>query len=223
MKYTQLNLRSYEAHWFAIRSVPPGSRVLDVGCATGYIGRELRKKSCTVIGVENDAAAAKAARRYYTKVLEGDLELPTSLRLPTHAFDVVLCLDVIEHLTHRADLLRAIRRWLKTDGVLILSTPNIAHVSIRWQLLRGSFAYTSWGILDKSHIHFFTKQSLTKLLEETGYTVEKLTPTADFGQMPVVGRFARHVPKMIQFALTTRVPTLLGVQYIAICTPPKVI
>ncbi len=219
MTYTQFNPRPYEAHRIALDLVPPGSRVLDVGCATGYMARELIRKSCTVIGVENDPVAAKAARRYCKNVIEGDLEEPTSLRFPNHAFDVVLCLDVIEHLVHRAQLLRYMHQWLATDGLLILSTPNIAHVSIRWRLLLGDFTYTSRGILDETHVHFFTKKTLVQILTQGDFSIEKLLPTADFGQLPVVGRFLRHVPKSIQFGLTALVPTVLGVQHIALCRP----
>ncbi len=128
MTYIQLNPRPYEVHRLAIDLVPPGSRVLDIGCATGYIARELRKKSCMVIGVEKDPAATKVARRYCKNVIKGDLECPQLLPIPKHSFDVVLCLDVLEHLINRQELLQFIGDWLTAGGRLILSTPNIAHV-----------------------------------------------------------------------------------------------
>lgn len=217
--YTEFNPRPYEAHRLALDLVPAGRKVLDLGCATGYMARELVRKSCTVFGVEKDPEAAKEARKYSKAVIEGDLEEPTLLQLPKHAFDVVLCMDVIEHLINRAQLLRYIRQWLTPDGFLILSTPNIAHLSIRWKLLFGDFTYGPRGILDETHVHFFTKKTLTQVLKQSGFLIDKLLPTADFGQIPITGRFLRYVPKSIQFRVTSLAPTLLGVQYIALCRP----
>lgn len=217
MKYTAFNPRKFEAHRTVYDVVPAHARVLDLGCATGYFARELRKKHCSVVGVENDPSAARLARRYCEQIIIGDLECPEKLPIPRRSFDVVLLLDVLEHIVRREKLLAAIRTWIKPSGVLILSTPNIVHISIRLRVLLGNFTYQRWGILDETHVHFFTQPTLREALEKADYFIEKMIPTADFGQLPLIGRYTRFLPKHLQFFLTQLLPNLLGVQWVARC------
>jgi hypothetical protein len=127
-------------------------------------------------------------------------------------------MDVVEHINHRDELLTAVKSWLKSDGKLILTTPNIAHISIRLKLLRGDFTYTKWGILDETHVHFFTKSTLIQLFHKQGFKIEKVMGSADFGQLPILGRFARHLPKALQHQITTLWPTLFAVQWLIVTT-----
>ncbi len=196
--------------------VKPKSRVLDLGCATGYFGKELKKKNCITVGVEEDRKATEVAKYHLKEVVIADLENPESIKLKAK-FDYVLFLDVIEHLYHRTELLTYIHRWLKPSGALIISTPNIAHISVRMQLLSGNFRYTKYGILDESHVHFYTMATLTDELQKTGWKAGKMMVSADLGQMPLVARFAKHFPKVLQWKITNFMPSLLGVQLIAVC------
>lgn len=217
MRYLSYNPRPYEAHRLAVDLVKPHSRVLDLGCATGYIACELQKKDCQVFGVEQDPEAAKLARRFCKKVVVADLEDSDAIPLPAKYFDYVVLLDVLEHLRNGEQLLTLIHNWLVRRGTLIISTPNVAHISIRLNLLQGKFIYEDYGILDKTHIHLFTKATLISLLEITGYKVDRLLATTDFGQLPYVGRIARRIPKQLQFRLTQMFPELLGIQFMAVC------
>ncbi len=221
MKYTRFNFRSYEAHILAFEQIEPNSFVLDLGCATGYFGRELKKKGCQVIGVESDKLAAEIAKKYYQQVIVADLEESHRIKIDGNKFDYVLLLDVLEHLRNRKLLFTVIHKWLKPQGILIISTPNIAHISVRFKLLFGDFSYTDWGILDKTHLHFFTEETLKKELMGSGWLPKIKSVSADFGQVPVFGRFLRHIPKIWQCKITQLAPTLLGVQFVWKCHAAK--
>ena len=162
-------------HALLVRLVAPGSRVLDVGCATGYLGELLAAKECVVVGIEADPEAARLARSSgaYQAVYEIDLDDATS-SLPTGAFDVVLCADVLEHLRDPPGTLRRLHPMLAEDGQLVVSLPNVAHLSVRLQLLAGHFRYTERGILDRTHLHFYTYESARALIEGSGLRVESV-------------------------------------------------
>jgi 2-polyprenyl-3-methyl-5-hydroxy-6-metoxy-1,4-benzoquinol methylase len=155
---------------------PPGSRVLEFGCATGYMSRVLRdSRGCRVTGVEISAAAAEQASRFLEQAVVGDVEAPRlwdELRPP---YDVAVFGDVLEHLREPEAVLRRCREMLAPDGRLLVSVPNIAHHTMRWELLRGRFDYVEFGILDNTHLRFFTRRALTGLLDGCGFRVEELT------------------------------------------------
>lgn len=205
----------------ALEWVQSGSSVLDLGCATGYFGRELIRKGCRVIGVESDKSAATIARKFYQQVIIGDLEESNKIKIDRNKFDYVLLLDALEHVKNREQLLIAIHKWLKPQGILIISTPNIAHVSIRLKLMFGDFSYSDWGILDKNHLHFFTEKTLEEELVGCRWLSEAKAVSADFGQLPIFGRFLRHIPKIWQQIMTKMAPILLGVQFVWKCQAIK--
>lgn len=192
-RYT-LNLdRHGGTHALLVRLVPPGSRVLDVGCATGYLGGLLVAKGCTVVGIEAEREAVRVARTSgaYLAVHEIDLDDATA-SLPSGPFDVVLCADVLEHLRHPQRTLRLLCRIVTDDGRVIVSLPNIAHLSVRIALLAGRFRYVERGILDRTHLHFYTYDSARALVEEAGLRVESVLAGSNrfgealsFGPRPV--------------------------------------
>jgi O-antigen biosynthesis protein len=151
--------------------VGSAQRVLDVGCSTGYLAERLQQRGATVIGLDMDARSAELARRFCTDVLVGDIE---TMELPFEpaSFDAIVCGDLIEHLRDPQALLARLRPLLRPGGRLVLSTPNIANWAMRLSLLFGRFRYTEWGILDKTHTHFFTRKTLRECLEAAGYRVE---------------------------------------------------
>ena len=136
-----------------------------------------------MVGIEFDAVAADSAREWCEEVIVGDVE---SVELPVDlgTFDVILCADIVEHLRDPESFLRRSRSLLRDDGILVLSTPNVANWSIRASLLAGRFQYTSRGILDRTHTHLFTRRSLVECLEAAGYRVLDLDFTVP---VPVVG------------------------------------
>ena len=221
MKYVSFNDKPYEIHKMVYDLIKPHSSILDLGCAAGYFARELQQKKCRVVGIDIDPDALQEAQKYCQKVVLANLNTLDRRKLPKQKFDYVLLLDLIEHLTNFNDLLALIKNNLDEDSKLILSTPNIAHVSIRLGLLTGNFNYTEYGILDKTHVHFFTFKTLIDTLVSDGYKIESVRTSSDFGQVPLIGRSLRHIPKQIQWQITRVMPTLFGVQCLVVAVKSR--
>jgi len=150
--------------------VPPRARVLDVGCGTGSVS-EIIAAECeaTITGIEPDPVRAAAARRRGLTVVEGYL---TPDFFPAHGrFDAILLVDVLEHLASPGVLLRTVLPGLNPGGRVVVSVPNVAHWSVRRRLLAGRFDYDGYGIMDATHLRWFTRRTLGLLFERTGYTV----------------------------------------------------
>jgi 2-polyprenyl-3-methyl-5-hydroxy-6-metoxy-1,4-benzoquinol methylase len=178
------NLSKYGTHEVILRLIPPRSTVLDLGCAEGYLGRELAARGCRVWGVYKDAGAIRMASTWYEEVSTIDLDTARGLPWPTGSYDVVLAADVLEHLKSPETALRMIRQYLTPSGLLIVSLPNIAHLSIRVSLLGGRFDYRKTGILDETHLRFFTFRTARELVEEAGFIVERvLAGSNHFGRV----------------------------------------
>ncbi len=160
--------------------VPDGSNVLDIGCATGYMCSALKEhKNCKITGIEIDANMASVAKKRCNDVIEGDIQsMDIKKELGEEAiFDVVLMADVLEHLADPGSVLQKIRPFLKEKGLLLVSVPNIAHSAIIFELLQGKFPYRKEGLLDYTHLRFFTKESLINMLESKGFWVTSIERT----------------------------------------------
>lgn len=153
------------------------SVVLDVGCAGGHMAAELRKKNCTVHGIEVDPTAADRARKVCASVVEGDMDAKEDLPFAAGMFDYILALEVLEHMRRPDRVLALLRPLLKPEGRLICSIPNVARVEVRLGLLFGRFDYGESGALSKGHLRFFTRRSASQLLAEAGFRIEKVEPT----------------------------------------------
>jgi 2-polyprenyl-3-methyl-5-hydroxy-6-metoxy-1,4-benzoquinol methylase len=156
------------SHMQIVESIRPGSRVLDLGCSQGLLARPLLEKGVRMVGVDAGPAERLAAEleAYYRRDLDQPLELPLE-----RSFDYVVVADVIEHLRNRTQLLRGARRFLKEDGRLIISTPNIALWFYRLSLLAGRFEYGPRGVLDETHVRLFTRASFRREVEKAGFQV----------------------------------------------------
>jgi 2-polyprenyl-3-methyl-5-hydroxy-6-metoxy-1,4-benzoquinol methylase len=158
--------------------VGENKRVVDFGCATGYFAQLLTSKGCQVTGVEMNSKAAQVAEQYCEQVIVADLDFVSIAELlPAKTFDVAVFGDVLEHLRNPWKVLELTRQILKPEGYVVASIPNIAHGAIRLALLKGQFEYTEVGILDDTHLRFFTRKTVEKLFEETGYFIEVVKPT----------------------------------------------
>jgi 2-polyprenyl-3-methyl-5-hydroxy-6-metoxy-1,4-benzoquinol methylase len=160
------------SHALAILGVEPGSLVLDIGSADGSVARSLVDRGCRVVAVELDRDAARAAEQVCERVVVGDLEaLDLAEALDGATFDVVLMLDVLEHLRDPLAALRQAAGRLGPTGRMIVSVPNVTHSAVRLQLLAGRFQYTDTGLLDRTHLHFFDRAGLEQLLARAGLKV----------------------------------------------------
>lgn len=184
-----------------VAKVPEGTRVLDLGCSVGQLARHLVDKGCTVVGVELDPAAAEQARRWCAEVHPADLDLvELGGLLGDDRFDVIVAADVLEHLRDPARLLREALPLLAPGGVVVTTVPNIAHGSARLALLTGRFEYADLGIMDRTHLRFFTRATLTDLFRVTGYEVTSIDPL----ELPVelgIPYDAKALPRGIEKAV----------------------
>jgi O-antigen biosynthesis protein len=125
-----------------------------------------------VVGIEIDPRAAAEASAHAERVIVGDAEtLDLDEHLGDERFDAVLFADVLEHLRDPAAVLRRVRPFVADGGVIVASIPNVAHVSVRLALMRGEFRYREVGLLDDTHLRFFTRDSIVDLFESTGFVV----------------------------------------------------
>jgi len=158
--------------------IPPASRVLEIGCATGAMADYLaRERDCTVLGVEAEGEQAERARQRGLEVLTGTtdealVQAALDQDVAHHGpFQVVFLSQVIEHMPWPNKTLGQLRRWLTPDGLMVVSTCNIAHWSCRLRLLAGRFDYSDYGIMDRDHLRFFTIASCRRMLESCGYDI----------------------------------------------------
>lgn len=152
--------------------------VLDVGCAAGDTARALADRGCRVSGVDIDAAAAEPARAVLDELVIADIDqAPLSTHFKAESFDAIIFGDVLEHLVDPAMVLRDAIGLLTPQGRILVSIPNIAHGAIRLALLQGRWNYTATGLLDKTHLRFFTYDTVCELLEGAGLAIEELRST----------------------------------------------
>lgn len=158
-------------HAHALDLVGRGKRVLELGCAAGHVTRALVAGRCEVVAVEADVDAAAALDGLDgVEVFVGDLDDPTVVQKAAEGqlFDVVLAGDVLEHLVDPAATLQACREVLRPDGYVVASLPNVAHADVVLSLLAGRFPYGDTGLLDRTHLRFFTLEGIHELLDEAG-------------------------------------------------------
>jgi SAM-dependent methyltransferase len=153
--------------------------VLEVGCAAGGTMRWLRsiRDVKYAAGVEQEPEAARAARLVFDDVEIGDAAA-SDFGFRQERFDLILALDVLEHLADPWTILRRLREKLAKDGVFIASVPNVAHYKVSLNLfLRGRWDYAEEGLLDRTHLRFFTRRTAVELFESTGYSVRRVLAT----------------------------------------------
>jgi 2-polyprenyl-3-methyl-5-hydroxy-6-metoxy-1,4-benzoquinol methylase len=165
--FDEIDLDSGSVHADVVRLVADGSRVLELGPATGYMSRVLSDRGCTVVGIEIDPEMAERAADFCERVIVGDLDtLDLAAELGDERFDTIVAADVLEHLRDPLGALERLRPFLKPDGCFVISVPNVAHGSVRLALLSGHFEYRRTGLLDSTHLRFFTRETLERLLDD---------------------------------------------------------
>ena len=156
------------------RYIPPESKcILDVGCHTGAFGKSLKTLGIdSVWGIEANPASAAVASRYLDTVVVGFFD---ESQVPDSFFDVVVFNDVLEHMSDPATALRIAAKKLKSGGVVVASIPNVRHIDNLLHILKEKdFRYEKIGIRDETHLRFYTKKSIPRLFEKSGYVIKTI-------------------------------------------------
>lgn len=161
-------------HSYALQMTGSGHRVLEVGCSVGHVTEHLVAAGNTVVGVEIDPVAAAEAERFAERVHVLDLDVEALSTVEHGVFDVIILGDVLEHLRDPATTLADLMTRLAPNGRVIASIPNVAHIDVRLMLLEGRWEYTTSGLMDPTHLRWFTKSSVRSLLDDAGLVATRL-------------------------------------------------
>jgi len=188
--------------------IPNNKKILDVGCNTGNLGEKLIKnKNCEVWGIDYSKRVVGIAKKRLNKAIFFDIE---SYKIPfkNEKFDIIIFGDILEHLRYPEDILKKYSQLLNEDGLIIASIPNVASIKVRLKLLFGNWNYKLGGILDKTHLRFFTKKTIKELFENSGYKIIKMDSTPGF-----IFKYSNILKKMAEF-LCKIYPKLFALQFI---------
>jgi 2-polyprenyl-3-methyl-5-hydroxy-6-metoxy-1,4-benzoquinol methylase len=210
--------------------VPPEARyVIDIGCGAGAIGRALKaeRPGIAVRGVEPHPDSAASARMVLDDVLNAGAEHALPEGWPEA--DCLIFADVLEHMADPWTCLKTWRNRLAPHGSIVVSIPNVVHYATVWEHLCGHWNYQDSGILDRTHLRFFTRNTAVALLEETGFTIKKMVrnwrmPNGLHSTSPWLERWDRigWNPDEPLPPRATRVADYLTLQYLMVATPsPK--
>ncbi|MBR2537622.1 MAG: class I SAM-dependent methyltransferase [Hyphomicrobium sp.] len=159
------------------------AQILEVGCGTGATGALALSEGCCgrYVGVELFEAAAEQARDVLSDVVVGNVETLAFDWQPA-TFDAIIFSEVLEHLIDPAAVLKKLSRFVRPGGMLLASSPNIAHWRVIRELIMGRFQLTDQGVFDRTHLRWFTPESFAMLAENAGFDVEELGPVTPFSQ-----------------------------------------
>ena len=185
--------------------------VLETGCSTGFLSRLIAANGSRVVGIELDKEAAQIATQHCQRVLSCNLNFPEWVEEVGERFDLITFGDVLEHLTDPLAVLRQTQEILNPGGRVLICLPNIAHWTIRAKLLGGNFRYQSTGILDFTHLRFFTVETAKEFIADAGYRI--------IWFRPIIGdRFTERFRPVWQ-SLANFVPGLFSYQIMFLVEP----
>jgi 2-polyprenyl-3-methyl-5-hydroxy-6-metoxy-1,4-benzoquinol methylase/glycosyltransferase involved in cell wall biosynthesis len=200
-----------------VEKVSPNSIVLDIGCSTGMLGRYLAlEKGCIIDGVDIDEKALENCSPIYRKTVITNLEIDDFTDYFTQeSYDFIVVADVIEHLNDPIKLLLQLKLLIKPYGEIIFSIPNITHIAAALELLLGNFNYRQQGLLDSTHLRFYSYENLVTKLANSGlYTWEVDTVSKDLGETEFGIEQTKIFPKEWLEALIESRPDALVYQWI---------
>ena len=206
----------HSSHHYFMSWTGKQQEVLDIGCGEGFFAEKLVEQGNRVDGI--DILPQPKHRELLGKYIQADLDSGLSQALPALAdthFDRVLLQDILEHVRNPHKLLTECHQLLKPQGLLLVSVPNVANITVRLSLLLGRFEYAERGILDKTHVRFYTRKSARRMLEHAGYEIVAQKVTV----MPVELVFGLPADNPLMLAINTALaictrlmPSLLGYQ-----------
>ncbi|HPG41022.1 MAG TPA: class I SAM-dependent methyltransferase [bacterium] len=191
--------------------VKPDSKLLDVGCSAGTLGGYLiANKNCRVYGVDNNPQAINLAAAVLTAVAVMNIGSdPFPFR--GELFDIIIFGDVLEHLTDPQSVLMQFQDYLAPGGYMIVSLPNIANIIIRLKLLFGKWEYKEYGIMDATHLRFFTRQSSIDMFNKAGLQIQEIkTEAGVFVKDNLAEKFLHGIYRLF----CTLFPRLFATQFI---------
>jgi 2-polyprenyl-3-methyl-5-hydroxy-6-metoxy-1,4-benzoquinol methylase len=221
--YYPLKTSRHSSHDYCRRLCGKSKDILDVGCGHGYFAELLAADGHRVVGIDglSEPERPAAFQRFLTADLDGGLNQAKS-QLDGDRFDLVLLQDVLEHLRRPESMLADCKALLKQGGEVVISVPNVANVTVRIGLLFGRFEYKPRGILDRTHLRFFTRRSARRFLQESGFEIvrEKVTiiPFEVVFRLDPEGWLARSMNRTLAL-LTGLMPGLLGYQLLFVARP----
>jgi 2-polyprenyl-3-methyl-5-hydroxy-6-metoxy-1,4-benzoquinol methylase len=206
----------HSSHEFLKAAVGQDEEILDVGCGEGFLTEQIQQMGNHLTGM--DVLPTAKRQSGFDCYLQRDLEQGVDTESPAlrgRKFDKILMLDVLEHLRTPERVLKDCQPLLKTTGELIVSLPNIANITVRLMLLTERFNYTDRGLLDRTHLRFFTRKTARELVESNGYRVMEQKMTI----MPlelVLGlrpdHFLMRIIRRLLILCTALMPGLFGYQ-----------
>lgn len=149
-----------------------GKTVLDIGCGTGSVARELKGKGKTVDGITLSEIELEQASKYMRNGYIHNLEEGLPTEIPNEEYDYIICSHVIEHIAYPEKLLADISRTLKKDGILVVALPNVFFYRYRMQLMKGSFKSTEGGIWDYTHLRWYSFDTAQHMLKNNGFNIQ---------------------------------------------------
>jgi 2-polyprenyl-3-methyl-5-hydroxy-6-metoxy-1,4-benzoquinol methylase len=194
-------------------------RVLDIGCGSGLLGKTIKSANANAIvyGIDYSEAARSSASKVLDRYDALDLD---SEVLPQYdsLFDLIIMGDVLEHLKRPDNLLARLHALLTPQGSVVISVPNVAHFRIRKTLLAGRFRYTDTGILDRTHLKFFTRETLYQMISSCGYTV---LAEKHISELPQIFGWSPRKGSSFHAFVTRKLPTLVAVQFVLKLQPTR--
>lgn len=192
------------------------SPILDVGAAQGFLGQMLQDSGLEIDAIEPNDYWAEHAKPYYRQVAATTVE---DAPLPDRSYRVIVCADVLEHTVDPVNVVQQLRRVATDDAFFIISLPNVAHLAVRLMLLLGKWPQMERGILDRTHLHFYTLDTARNMLAEAGLEVVRARPTG----VPLdelwpggEGSFMYKALMRLQHLALLLAPRLFGFQWVLV-------
>jgi len=195
------------------------SPILDVGAAQGMLGQLVQGSGLAIDAVEANPEWAEAARPYYRNTWASIVE---NAPLPAREYKLVVCADVLEHTPDPVSVLRSLRAAATEDATFIISLPNVAHLAVRMMLLFGYFPKMERGILDRTHLQFFTKDTAKSMLAKAGLSAQSIRATGiplDEVWKTGEGKLPFRIAQGMQHLALDIAPRLFSMQWVMVATP----
>ena len=206
------------SHERMIEIVNPSSKVLEIGCANGFMSIKLKEKGCEVTGVEIDNEFAEKAKEVCDEVINGDIEDEEILGKLKGVYNHIIFGDILEHLKDPWHVVYRLKTLLKEDGSIIVSLPNIGIWWMRRDMLRGQFVYTDTGLLDRTHLRFFCYCTAKQFFEDLHLEIKDIHITSN--DFPLKNRLTKLFPRFsgiiekMGYRMAKNRPNLFGFHFV---------